>query len=93
MPGSIFYLSSKFGTSTMQLSLAKTLKLMLSEYEQNLRKEKESPVSKKGRRWSLVRQQSTAQEENLMEYKKLSMFAAGLGMADFLITIKYQYHF
>ena len=50
--------------------------LMLSEYEQNLSKEKESPVSKKGRRWSLVRQQSTEQEGNLMEYKKLSMFGA-----------------
>ena len=50
--------------------------LMLSEYEQNLSKEKESPLSKRGRRWSLVRQQSTEQEGKQMEFKKLSVSGA-----------------
>ena len=50
--------------------------LMLSEYEQNLSKEKESPISKRGRRWSLVRQQSTEQDGHQMEFKKLSVSGA-----------------
>ena len=50
--------------------------LMLSEYEQNLSKEKESPGNKKGRRWSLMRQQSTDMEEKDGEVKRLGSFEA-----------------
>ena len=50
--------------------------LMLSEYEQNLSKEKESPGNKRGRRWSLVRQQSTEQEGIENVFSSVNAFGA-----------------
>ena len=53
--------------------------LMLSEYEQNLIKEIEGPVSivgRKGRKWSLVRQSSTRHQGNN------SVIMQGHGLSD-----------